>query len=972
MDSLLQLNIYSNQILSYQDDRTFSITFDDDTPNTQSIAVTEGNTHITQSGTNITSVISTPSDITFTIDLTGITGATVTWATLPPGVVASIPSTDVYRLTGVNSPSIWNIVKTATITMPRDTGNNFSYTSTIGYPTYNSSTMKQWTTNVTVTNLPELSSANAISYYGGFAQSIDGNPVILDAENSTGTYSMVITPNTTAAVTTISSLGTGGTTSFNNPTRALTITGTRTEVNSHLDNLVLDPEDGFTGNFTLNYSLTNPVSNLNTQVTQTLTYSGVGIPIINIDLPRTYTENQQNLLFPSTVPQILENLGYTYDISLQLASNIGFISTSSTASGWTAGNLTYNFSGTNSQCNTVFSTLRFYPNQDIYTAANVNYIQKVGVTTQANVNFTLTGIEETNATVAGGTTTKTYDSDLGSVTFADPVRVYPYWNSNAEVKISATISGNTVNVGSFAGSGWTLASNVLSKSYTKPLSTSTINSEIAAVTFTAAADTTTTFNMKQEVYINGSLSDTKNRTVNIQRDTVGTLALRSDYATASTIAETNAVYGQLVSPYSDYSKTYNLAGNTSIIAVNSRSGSGAPGANVYTTSDSVTFTKRLTIPATVQNPYPEIYERTMIYVAGFGWAAHGSFGSSSTPSRIDYIRSTNGTTWTTNTVLGISAGNTTYHSSMMSDGTSLFVRPQSSTVDLITLSGSSYTNTAISNNFRANGNFYSRAFNGAGMLNSRPVMFGYSQTRAGETITTYPTLLVKNPGSDWYDTTNTASCPGITGDQIQSMSWDGTYYYALCFAAGSSYRWYRSSNLSTWTLIITTTSGTQTNAAGILLHDGNCFVSRFGAISTNLRYFISPVSSCETLNFINGNFYRTENSFSTLDTPPRQYAVGKRFSIYTISNGTTSFRVAVAEGSNRQKAANDIMNQINTNATALSLGWVATLGVSDQVIIDTNDNNSGSGTLTFTLYADNGAPGVSIDGVNTTFTVTII
>jgi hypothetical protein len=971
VDSLLQLNAYSNQLLSYEDDRAYVITFSDDTPDTQAIAVTEGNTHVTQSGTNITSVISTPSDITFTIDLTGLTGATVTWANLPSGVTASTPSTDVYRLTGVNSPSIWTTIKTATITMPRDTGNNFSYTSTIGYPTYSGSSMKQWTTNVTVTNLAELSAANNISYYGGFAQSIDGNPVILDIENTTGTYSMVITPNNTAGVSTISSLGTGGSTSFNGTTRALTITGTRTEVNSHLDFLVMDPEDGYTGNLTLNYSLTNPVSNLNTQVTQTLTYSGVGIPIINSELPRTYTENQQNLLFPTAVPQILENLGYTYDISLQLNSNIGFISTSSTASGWTTGNLTYNFSGTNSQCNTVFSTLRFYPNQDIFTAANVNYIQKVGVTTQANVNFTLTGIEETNTTVAGGTTTKTYDSDLGTVTFADPVRVYPYWNSNVEVKISAVISGNTVNVGTFAGTGWTLSGNVLSASFVKPVSTTSINSNIAAVTFTAGSNTTTSFTMKQEVLINGSTVDTKNRTVNIQRDTVGTLALRSDYATASTIAETNAVYGQLISPYSDYSKTYNLAGNTSIIAVNSRSGSGAPGANVYTTTDNVTFTKRLTIPATVQNPYPELFERTMIYAAGFGWAAHGFFGSSANPSRIDYIRSTNGTSWTTNTVLGVRAAGTTYHQSMMSDGTSLFVRPDSSTVDLITLSGSTYTATSISNNFRANDDFYSRAFNGAGVLNSRPVMFGYSQTRVGETITTYPTVLIKNPGVDWNDLTDTASQPGVSGDQVRSMAWDGTYYYALCFAAGS-YRWYRSSNFSTWTLIHTTTSGTQTNAVGILSHDGDCFVSRLGAISTNLKHFIEPVVTCETLNLINGNFYRTENSFSTLDTPSRQYAVGKRFSIYTVSDGTTSFRVAVAEGSNRQKAANDIMNQINTNATALSLGWVATLGASDQVIIDTNDNSSGSGTVTFTLYAANGAPGVSIDGVNNTFTVTII
>lgn len=976
MNSLQELNNYSSTLLSYTDNRPYSITFSSNAaPVTQNIAVTEGDTHVAQAGINITSVISTPDDITFTIDLTSLPGATVTWPPLPTGVTASVPSTDVYRVTGVNSANIWNTIKSPTITMPRDTGNNFSYTSSIEYPVYNSSSLKQWVTQVAVTNLPELSAATNIDYYGGYSQSIDGNPIILDAENTTGTYTMAIIPSATAAVTSLFTLGTGGTTSFNNSTKTLTIVGTRTQVNSHLNNLVLDPEDGYTSNFTLTYSLTNPVSALNTQVTQTLTYTGVGTPIINEELPRTYKENQQNLLFPTATPQILEDLGYTYDIRLQLASNIGFISTSATGTGWTSGNLSFNFSGTNAQCNSMFGNLRFYPNQDTFTSTTVNYLQKVGITTQSNVDFALTGIEETNATITGGTTAKVFDSDVGAaVTFEGPLQIYPYWDSNVQINISAVVDGSTINAGTFSATGYTFSSNVLSATITKPLSTDSINANLANVQFLAGSNTITAFDMRQEVLINGALIDTRVRPVTIQRDTTGTLTLRSDYATASNIAEVNAVFGT-ASPLSDAGRAKSLAGNTSVKAVTSGSSSDPYFANIYTTSDNITFNLRFSQGATAQVPQPFIQDESMIFYPGWGFAAVGGFGSSGSATFLSYTKSNaTGTTWFAYAVPNIDYDLPTIGSPLVTDGTTLFARANvvgdsPKTVDLVSLSGNTSSVVSITNNFRSQPNFYGRVISALGVLNNQLVMFGYSQITSGATQITYPTLIVKSAGSSWTDLTGTAAAPGTTGESLTAMAWDGTYYWACLNSSGSTNKWYRSTNLNTWTLYYT--GGSSSGATGILAWDGTCFISASGNVSTNLRHFVQPPRTCRVLSVIDGDFYWQESTYSATSSPARQYTVGLRYIIYEISNGATSFKIAVAEQSTQSKALTDIRDQINANATALSLGWVASI-VGSSVKIDTNDNANGTGTLTFTLLDDNGAPGVSIDGVNNTYTVTII
>lgn len=99
-----------------------------------------------------------------------------------------------------------------------------------------------------------------------------------------------------------------------------------------------------------------------------------------------------------------------YTISLQLASNIGFISTSTgylNKSGWNATTLTYTYTGTIVQCNATFADLHFYPTKNSYANAIVTYTQRKNSIFQLSQTFNLTGIAD--ATPIAGT---------GYITFA--------------------------------------------------------------------------------------------------------------------------------------------------------------------------------------------------------------------------------------------------------------------------------------------------------------------------------------------------------------------------------------------------------------------------------------------------------------------------------------------------------------------------------------------------------------------------
>jgi len=281
MNSLENLNNWSNDGIAYGGDGPYAISFDPSSPTNQTTSMNEDQPFTAPVGTNITEMTSTPRNLEYTIDLSSASyEATVDWGTLPYYVTAEIVGTNIFRIVGTIDTIAWDIIKSPTITIP-DQDANFTYTSTITYPdpadTDNDAT-KSWTTTVTVTATQDLSTPSDWVYTKNSPGTIDGTPEILNT--ASGTYSIVITPSETSYVYLMSSSGSGGTSTFNAIDKTLTISGTKAQVNSHLLGIVLTTSTNIALPFALNYSLTNPsgaISVQNQNLTSTEPYSiGIG------------------------------------------------------------------------------------------------------------------------------------------------------------------------------------------------------------------------------------------------------------------------------------------------------------------------------------------------------------------------------------------------------------------------------------------------------------------------------------------------------------------------------------------------------------------------------------------------------------------------------------------------------------------------------------------------------------------------
>ena len=268
-NTLTQLNNFSNESLPFEDQRPYNITFSANATTNQNVTTSEDSAFTSPVGINITSVISQPGNITYNINTSNIGGnAILSWPALPNSVSSSTPSLGVYRITGVMDEVIWDQIKNPTI-IAKDLDSNFTYSANIQYPSTANTALTNtwsWTNSVTISNTHgELSNATGFTYDEDVPMTIPGTPTITDTYAGLLPYTLVISPNIPNAVF---SLAMSGNTSLDPVTKALTIVDTKANINTGLGNLYLIPGPDTNLNYSINYSLTNPVSNLNTQVNQ--------------------------------------------------------------------------------------------------------------------------------------------------------------------------------------------------------------------------------------------------------------------------------------------------------------------------------------------------------------------------------------------------------------------------------------------------------------------------------------------------------------------------------------------------------------------------------------------------------------------------------------------------------------------------------------------------------------------------------
>lgn len=507
MNSLSELNNYSASTeIEYTDNRTAAVIFDRETADNQAVSAEAGQDYQMPVGIEILDIINYSAvSIYITIDATGPVTVTLTWDDLPETVSLDDTVPNVYNLSNIKSINDWNRIKSPTVTMASGFQGYYTYSVTINYiqdgnqsksyvvasyigsvselstpldfyftadtteiitnnpiivDTTNPATFTVTVTPSDITRIINMSSAgsggtssfngtskvltitgtntqvnshlNSISmttanqdddfiltyfcsnnfnaqtdskeqnirsisvqfldntttdYYNeDTAMTLEGGALITDTNfaDSVG-YTLTITPSTISAVTTLSSTGSGGSSSFNNTTKILTLTGTRAQINSHVANITFTPGADYDQDFYFTYSVTTPRSDAASKI-QNLLIAAVDTEITNLNLNRSYFANRSNLIFSSNTPQIEDvTPGATYTVFLNCGFGKFMIGTDDLPIN------NYSISGTRTEVNSLIASIRFYPNSTISSNGLMTWSQYKNGSLQLSQNVNLIG-----------------------------------------------------------------------------------------------------------------------------------------------------------------------------------------------------------------------------------------------------------------------------------------------------------------------------------------------------------------------------------------------------------------------------------------------------------------------------------------------------------------------------------------------------------------------------------------------------
>ena len=383
MNTLQDLNSRLLNI-SYTDARPASVIFDRNNATNSTKTIFEGEELVVEPGIEILDVsnysVSAPY---YEIDIHYITGATVTWDTIPTGCIVTNPSTGVYRISGVNSQNIWQQIRNPTISFPSNLFGEYTFTGKIGY---NSGQSKVWTVSLTIIDVELLTQPTEFTYYSGVQNSVTGVPQIIDAGAGTPTYTLTITPSVTSVVSLLSTSGTGGTSSFNSTTKVLTLTGTRTQVNSRLSALKFTTPSTADLDLNFTYYITNNLnSETDTKIQLQRSYSSMFLGPVRNTI--TYNEDQSKSV--SGGPLITDSIyadstGYTLTIIPSPTTAVSTLSSSGTGgtSVWNNSSKTLTLTGTRAQINARIDALTLTPTPDYSSNFSLQYT----VTTPRNIS----------------------------------------------------------------------------------------------------------------------------------------------------------------------------------------------------------------------------------------------------------------------------------------------------------------------------------------------------------------------------------------------------------------------------------------------------------------------------------------------------------------------------------------------------------------------------------------------------------
>lgn len=355
MNSLQELNGFGQTSLTVNDDRASGVIFDRVAPLgpiDQVLDITS-TTVTVDPGINIVEVINySTANVRYriTIRTSGsplLTGSTITWPSLPAGVVLSVVGST-YTLSGINTPAIWEQIKSF-----------------------------NWNLPVNYASCPNWSLDVAIVYYNDeLSVDVSSDWIVYDPDNyylaefqSTSSLTCI---GEDARLVSASMIST--TVLFFEPQLLEGIIDTVAGVFSIECTPRLKPKDDLPAQFSLNCSVI-VVKVFNANITANSSVNCNLTELITNLYNRNYIANNENLIFSLDAPFIGDgdsNTDATFTINLSCNSTSGYFSYSKVIPPTN----NFSYSGTRSQVNNIFPLIRFYSYPGQTTNSSITYTQR--------------------------------------------------------------------------------------------------------------------------------------------------------------------------------------------------------------------------------------------------------------------------------------------------------------------------------------------------------------------------------------------------------------------------------------------------------------------------------------------------------------------------------------------------------------------------------------------------------------------
>ena len=316
MHSLRDLNSYGLTTLTYTDVASPYLEFYPPNPSKLlTVEVNEARQHQSPVAYAITKISNPDKCNTFYyIDLTDApAGTTVSWPSIPSGLSVINPSGRIYGIGPIKTTDQWVTVQNPIITTPNDYAGRYTYKA---YILYDTNKRVDWSIFTIVRywylteNIASFDYTNVLSL-----DKFPNCPQIIHQTDATDfVYTITLKSSFSDSILLMGVYDDhGATVSYNSPTKTLTLTGTKTQLNEILtgNTLFITTSEYFYYNFYLSWKITNN-KNLVSETVQQLMYTNDS-GILSVTSEDTYVPGQVKEILDApriTLPTTATDISY--------------------------------------------------------------------------------------------------------------------------------------------------------------------------------------------------------------------------------------------------------------------------------------------------------------------------------------------------------------------------------------------------------------------------------------------------------------------------------------------------------------------------------------------------------------------------------------------------------------------------------------------------------------------------------------